>query len=449
MEVDNRTVDLGRASTLSLSLVDEGLGFFADFADFSPENDGADSGVSTPEVFSPLHESFMFDDDLANTAGTFNDLLKPFAFGPTPSLPELPQIPLDLGNFPLDDLCAQLDIAGAADFTGLLVDDATSILNDLVLGPVWDPKLLAQNVSLLMLHPPTTFSVSSEPFAASSSINPTLVDNVQQQSSEDEEDEIDVVTVDDIDAIKNPVKLEPQTLQPPPSPIQQQQPQLSTPPTPSTPPTSLSAVDATSISTTTTPSALGTALPPTLVTPPPLHGLPPLAALNHMGNQGGLPPLMSFPGAANFGSISSGASTNGSTRSNTPNGNKYHPYALQHSSGSAHTPKRNTERKRQLHNELERKRREDLNMVFNALGDVIPDLHNINNNSNGSPNGNGTNGAPAKGSAPTQTQILQGATDYLQHLKETHAELMRQKEEAIAEQAALRARLLELTGQAA
>jgi uncharacterized protein (DUF3084 family) len=91
-----------------------------------------------------------------------------------------------------------------------------------------------------------------------------------------------------------------------------------------------------------------------------------------------------------------------------------------------HTPKRNTERKRQLHNELERKRREDLNSVFNQLGEVIPSLT-----------------VGSKG-APTQTQILQGATHLLRTLKVDKSHLAAQKESLLLEQSKLQARLSQL-----
>lgn len=91
-----------------------------------------------------------------------------------------------------------------------------------------------------------------------------------------------------------------------------------------------------------------------------------------------------------------------------------------------HTPKRNTERKRQLHNELERKRREDLNTVFNQLGEVIPSLT-----------------VGSKG-APTQTQILQGATHLLRSLKSDQSHLAAQREAVLLEQSRLQAKLNQL-----
>lgn len=105
-----------------------------------------------------------------------------------------------------------------------------------------------------------------------------------------------------------------------------------------------------------------------------------------------------------------------SSRSSTPNKNRAHPYG--------HTPKRNTERKRQLHNELERKRREDLNSIFTVLGDVVPALNTSSK------------------AAPTQTQILVGASEYLRELKDNAARLHQMRQEALAESARLQARLM-------
>ncbi|KNC84539.1 hypothetical protein SARC_03242 [Sphaeroforma arctica JP610] len=84
-------------------------------------------------------------------------------------------------------------------------------------------------------------------------------------------------------------------------------------------------------------------------------------------------------------------------------------------------PKRNSERKRQLHNELERKRREDLNSTFNHLGEVIPSLK-------------------ASGT-PTQLQILKGAAVYLAELKERSQRLTSSKDQLRAENSRLQERL--------
>eukprot|EP01134_Creolimax_fragrantissima_P003458 CFRG3458T1 len=84
-------------------------------------------------------------------------------------------------------------------------------------------------------------------------------------------------------------------------------------------------------------------------------------------------------------------------------------------------PKRNSERKRQLHNELERKRREDLNSTFNCLGEVIPTLK-------------------ASGT-PTQLQILKGAAVFLAELKERNGRLTLSKDQLTNENVRLRERL--------
>jgi hypothetical protein len=129
-----------------------------------------------------------------------------------------------------------------------------------------------------------------------------------------------------------------------------------------------------------------------------------------------LPPLSAFSQI--------NTSTPTSSRSTSPTNiksSRVQPYPT-----PPHTPKRNTERKRQLHNELERKRREDLNSVFNMLGDVIPSLS-----------------VGSKG-APTQTQILQGATSLLKSLKSESTQLATQKDALLSEQSRLKARLAQL-----
>lgn len=127
--------------------------------------------------------------------------------------------------------------------------------------------------------------------------------------------------------------------------------------------------------------------------------------------------IATSPADSMMGVSTPSASSAASSRSSTPNKNRAHPY-------NGHTPKRNTERKRQLHNELERKRREDLNSIFTVLGDVVPALNTSSK------------------AAPTQTQILVGASEYLRELKDTAARLHQVRQEALAESARLQARLI-------
>ena len=496
---------------LSFTIDDEGLALLGDFSFdltssvVSVESDGADSGFSTPESFSPLPETVYFDEAALHelTAVSGQDLLKPLQLLAAPtSLSDLPPMPMfDFNHFQLGDICEQIDVAGAADFIGLHVDSAHDFLADLALGTAaWDPSLLLQGTSSLLLsNPPTSLSLGSHtttatagmaPGAAvsatSQSIRPAMVDNAQGSTSEDEEDEIDVVTVEEetttalaptpattaatlnttlaarmvpsVSALAAVAKPEPVQQMPIVAAALEAQPLASTVSAMDVDiatvaavahTVSLPAVSAAPAAATTTtvpvataaaaaapaPASSAAASVPATVT-----GLPPLSSIS-------MSPLMFASGSYKAGASTAAAAVATATtttaspaasRSSTSLGNKYHPYASLASSAAAaaaannaHTPKRNTERKRQLHNELERKRREDLNNVFNALGDVVPDLT-----------------GPGKNGQPTQTQILQGATDHLRYLKDNHAELCRQREAALSHQAALRARLMELTATA-
>lgn len=147
-----------------------------------------------------------------------------------------------------------------------------------------------------------------------------------------------------------------------------------------------------------------TVLPAQLI---PLH--PNAAAIMHM-NLPGLHSVAAMPStpAGTPAPAASAAAMNGAMKSRAG------PY-----------PKRNSERKRHLHNELERKRREDLNQTFFRLGDLLPNFQNAN-------------------TQPTQVHILQGAATYIHELKERHTQLLSTRATVQQEGQRLQERLREL-----
>lgn len=146
-----------------------------------------------------------------------------------------------------------------------------------------------------------------------------------------------------------------------------------------------------------------TVLPTQLI---PLH--PNAAAIMHM-NLPGLHSVAAMPSTpAGTHAPAASAAANGAMKSRAG------PY-----------PKRNSERKRHLHNELERKRREDLNQTFFRLGDLLPNFQNAN-------------------TQPTQVHILQGAATYIHELKERHAQLLSTRATVQQEGQRLQERLREL-----
>jgi hypothetical protein len=249
---------------------------------------------------------------------------------------------------PLTDMCGQLDLEATGNFIGLQLD--------------FD-HLLAFNDANSATH----VELSADMGGA---INPQAL----QSSTEDDEEEIDVVGLESDEAREKRQSME------------QQQPQSITIAQPV-----IFATDSTS----------------QLTIPTVIPGMTSIV----------------LPSYSPFSTTSTDA-TPASSRSTSPTNIKsarMQPYPT-----PPHTPKRNTERKRQLHNELERKRREDLNSVFNQLGEVIPSLT-----------------VGSKG-APTQTQILQGATHLLRTLKVDKSHLAAQRESLLLEQSKLQARLSQL-----
>lgn len=399
---------------------------------------GGDSGFSSPQD-SPRDEWFLdFPDPLADTTSSHarsrllslsslpgGDMLEASSLltivpediaklAADPSMEELHLLDLpEIGAGPLVDVTLDASVLAKLDLSAIKLESLDVMAH-------FDHHS-AESLKIEPASPASTSAASATPTAPSSpqqltlgGINPGLL----TQFEDNEDVEIDVVG-DGTESLYGDDCLS-SAVATPAAPLTRENSTMSTASDFSTASTISSASSISSTSTTATALASVSSMPSTpTATPapspanssnartgmpqppalipltgiPPLHGVPPL----HM-HIPGLPGLM-HPGAQMGGA-------NGKSRPG--------PY-----------PKRNSERKRHLHNELERKRREDLNLTFFRLGELLPNLKT------------GT-------SQPTQVHILQGAALHIRELKEKQTQLVSTRASLQTENQRLQERLREL-----